>query len=157
MGAGIVGQSVVKLPMDRVWSSPPGADTMSQSPSSSAGDPTGPDRRRYPRFDATGRVVGTLLTVDLPVRIRDIGFGGFAIETVDPVTPGQLHKVRLTTVDDRSVVVEAMTLHCRPSCAPDGSPRYVTGLSFTSPESPETQRAVGLIIESVTSLQIHDA
>jgi len=130
---------------------------MTQSQAGPPGEPSGPDRRRYPRFDATGRVVGTLLTIDLPVRIRDIGFGGFAIETVDPVTPGQVHQVRLTTVDDRSVIVEAKTLHCRPSCAPDGSPRYVTGLAFTSAESPETQRAVGRIIESVTSLQIHDA
>lgn len=130
---------------------------MSESQANPPGGPTGPDRRRYPRFDATGRVVGTLLAIDLPVRVRDIGFGGFAIETVDPVTPGHVHKVRLTTVTDRSVVVEAKTLHCRPSCAPDGSPRYVTGLSFVSPDSPETQRAVGAIIESVTSLQIHDA
>ena len=77
----------------------------------------GPDRRRFPRFETMGRVVGTLLAIDLPVRVRDVGFGGFAIETVDPVAPGQTHRVRLTTSDDWSTIVDAQSLHCRPSCA----------------------------------------
>ena len=130
---------------------------MSQSQVTSTSEPTGPDRRRYPRFDAAGRVVGMLLATKLPVRVRDVGFGGFAIETVDPIPSGEYQRVRLTTTDDWSTVLEAQSLHCRPSCAADGSPRYVTGFAFVSPTAPETQRAVGRIIESITSLQIYDA
>jgi hypothetical protein len=104
-----------------------------------------------------GRVVGTLLSIDLPVRVRDVGFGGFAIETVDPVVPGQVHRVRLTTSDDWSAILDAQSLHCRPSCAADGSPRYVTGFSLITPEAPDTQRAIARVIESITSLQMYDA
>jgi hypothetical protein len=130
---------------------------MTQSQVTPPDTSTGPDRRRYPRFEAAGRVVGTLVATNRPVRIRDVGFGGFAIETVDPVEPGQFQRVRLTTSDDWSAVVEAQSLHCRPSCAADGSPRFVTGFAFVEPETPDTQRAIGRIIEAITSLQMYDA
>ena len=136
---------------------PRSESTMSESQVTPPTELTGPDRRRFPRFETMGRVVGTLLLLDLPVRVRDVGFGGFAIETVDPVLPGQLHRVRLTTNDDASTIVEAKSLHCRPSCAPDGSPRYVTGFALVTPDSPDTQRAMGRIIEAITSLQMYDA
>jgi hypothetical protein len=130
---------------------------MSDSQVTPTAQSTGPDRRRFPRFETMGRVVGTLLAIDLPVRVRDVGFGGFAVETVNPIVPGQFQRVRLTTSDDDSAVVEAQSLHCRPSCAPDGTPRYVTGFSLVTPESPETQRVMGKIIEAITSLQLYDA
>jgi hypothetical protein len=133
------------------------SSAMNESQVTPKGDAFGPDRRRYPRFETMGRVVGTLLSVDLPVRVRDVGFGGFAIETVEPVVPGQIHRVRLTTADDWSTVVEARSLHCRPSCAADGTPRYVTGFALVTPEAPDTQRGVARIIESITSLQMYDA
>ena len=130
---------------------------MSESEVKSKSDASGPDRRRFPRFETMGRVVGTLMAIDLPVRVRDVGFGGFAIETVDPVVPGETHRVRLTTSDDWSIIVDAQSLHCRPSCAADGSPRYVTGFALLTPESPDTQRGIARVIESITSLQMYDA
>ena len=130
---------------------------MSETQVSAKSEASGPDRRRFPRFETMGRVVGTLLSLDLPVRVRDVGFGGFAIETVEPVLPEQIHRVRLTTSNDWSTIVDAQSLHCRPSCAADGSPRYVTGFALLTPDSPETQRGIAKVIESITSLQMYDA
>src|SRR5690349_3455808 len=85
------------------------------------------NRRRTTRYAVRERLVAYLLKEQLPVRVRDISVGGFAIETLQLVAANQLYHVRFTAIDDSCVVLAARALHCRPSCAADGSPCYVTG------------------------------
>jgi hypothetical protein len=116
----------------------------------------GSERRKTPRLPVRGRLLGVLLDSDLPVRIREIGYGGFATETVEPLPVSVLHTVRITAKDDRSAILRAESLHCWPSCASDGSPCYVTGFEFRSDEQSETQWLVKMLMERVTSVGLYD-
>jgi hypothetical protein len=113
------------------------------------------ERRRHPRFGVAGRLAGHLLDQDLPVRVRDIGLGGFSIETMTPLETGVEHRVRFVSRDDWSTVLPARIANCRPSCAEDGSPLFVAGCSFSTDEKPETKRTVQILIEKVTSVQLY--
>ncbi len=111
-----------------------------------------PNRRKTPRFDTLGRIVGNLTSADLPVRIREIGFGGFSVETMEPLAAGAAHRVRFTAPDDWSVELGARAMHCRPSCASDGSPRFATGFAFDPGQNSED--AVKRMLETITSVQL---
>jgi len=115
-----------------------------------------PERRRYPRFAASEKLAGHLLESDLPVRVRDIGMGGFSIETMEPLTAGTEHRVRFIARDDWSTVLPAKIANTRPSCADDGSPLFVSGFAFSSDDAPETQQTVQILIEKVTSVRLYD-
>jgi hypothetical protein len=108
------------------------------------------ERRRHPRFPAANRLVGTLVARNLPVRIRDIGAGGFSVETMEPVSTGSTEQVRFIAIDDWSAVLEAHSLQCRPSVSASGLPMFVTGFVFA--ESDEIRRAVATLLEKVTSI-----
>ena len=114
-----------------------------------------PERRRHPRFGTAGRLAGHLLEHDLPVRVRDIGLGGFSIETMEPHEPGAELRIRFVSHDDWSTVLAAKISNCRPSCADDGSPLYVAGFAFSGVEKPETKRTVQILIEKVTSVRLY--
>jgi hypothetical protein len=128
---------------------------MSQQPPHTPAGPNGPDRRKHPRFPTHGRLLGWVPEAKRPVAIRDIGFGGFAAETVDPLPIGSVHHIRFTTKSDRSAVLAAKSLHCWPSCMEDGSPCYVTGFEFIA-EPPDAQRDITMLIEQVTSIGLFD-
>ena len=115
-----------------------------------------PERRRYPRFAAQEKLAGHLLDQDLPVRVRDIGLGGFSIETMTPMETGIEHRVRFVSRDDWSTVLPARLANCRPSCADDGSPLFVSGLAFTAEDKPETRQTVQILIEKVTSVRLYE-
>ena len=117
--------------------------------------PASHERRRHPRFAAAGRLAGHLLDQDLPVRVRDIGLGGFSIETMRPMPEGGAHRVRFVAVDDWSAELPAMVANCRPSCASDGTPLFVCGLSFLPDDAPNTRQVVETLIEKATRVDLY--
>ena len=112
------------------------------------------ERRKHPRFPASDRLAGHLLDHDLPVRVRDIGLGGFSVETMTPMASGTDHRVRFVSRDDWSTILAARLANCRPSCADDGSPLYVAGFAFLD-DAPDTRRTVEVLIEKVTSVRLY--
>ena len=114
------------------------------------------ERRRHPRFGAATKLAGHLLDQDLPVRVRDIGLGGFSIETVEPLEIGIEHRVRFVSHDDWSTVLLALCAYSRPSCLDDGSPIYVAGFSFTGEDRPETRQTIQILIEKVISVRLYE-
>jgi len=121
------------------------------------GDGTGHgDRRRATRFEVSGRLLGTIVSFDLPVRVRDLGPGGFSIETVEPIDTGELHQIRFTAIDDWTTVLPARSLHCRPSVASDGTPRYVTGFAFPARPKPDQHQRINDLVAKVTSIRLFD-
>lgn len=89
------------------------------------------------------------------MRVRDIGLGGFSIETMEPLPAGVEHRVRFVSHDDWSTVLAARVANCRPSCADDGSPLYVAGCAFAAEDRPETKQTVQILIEKVTSVRLY--
>ena len=109
------------------------------------------DRRKSPRLPVRGRLLACLVETDHPLRIREIGFGGFATETVEPLPLSVLHQVQFMSQDDKSAVLRALSLHSWPSCLSDGTPCFVTGFEFRPDEPTEAQRIVKMLIETVTA------
>jgi hypothetical protein len=105
---------------------------------------------------AAGKLAATLLDADLPVRVRDVGLGGFSIETMLPLTEGAEHHVRFVARDDWSTVLLARVANSRPSCAADGSPLFVAGCAFAGEEHPDTRRTVQILVEKVTSVRLYE-
>ena len=89
------------------------------------------------------------------MRVRDIGLGGFSIETMEPLATGVEHRVRFVSHDDWSTVLAARVSNCRPSCADDGSPLYVAGCAFSAEDRPEIKQTVQILIEKVTSVRLY--
>lgn len=109
------------------------------------------ERRKSPRLPVRGRLLACLVEKDLPLRIREIGFGGFATESVEPLPLSVLHRVQFMAQDDKSAVLRALSLHSWPSCLSDGTPCYVTGFEFRPDEPVEGQEIVKMLIEKVTA------
>ena len=126
---------------------------MSQSQSPQAARQ--PDRRRSPRLPVRGRLLACLVESDLPLRIREIGFGGFATETVEPLPLSVLHQVQFTARDDKSAVLPALSLHSWPSCLADATPCFVTGFEFRPDEPAKAQQIVKMLIEKVTATGLY--
>lgn len=129
---------------------------MSEAQSRADGATPKQDRRQARRFDALGRLLGTLMPADLPVRVRDVGLGGFSVETVEPLEAGDVHAVRFTAIDDWTAVLPAQILHCHPSVAADGSPRYVTGFAFVTEQLRDTATIIRDLVTKVTSAHLYD-
>ena len=113
------------------------------------------ERRKSPRLPVNGRILGCLVDADHPLRIREIGFGGFATETVEPLQVRVMHEVRFTARDDNSAVLRAQSLHSWPSCANDGTPCFVTGFEFRPEDEEQAQQAVKMLIEKVTAVGLY--
>ena len=109
------------------------------------------DRRKSPRLPVRGRLLACLVETDHPLRLREIGFGGFATETVGPLPLSVMHQVQFMSQDDKSAVLRALSLHSWPSCLSDGTPCFVTGFEFRPDEPTEAQRIVKMLIETVTA------
>lgn len=113
------------------------------------------ERRKSPRLPVRGRLLGCLVESDRPVRIREIGIGGFATETLEPLPVQVRHAVRFTAADDASAVIPAVSVHSWPSCASDGTPCFVTGFEFSPDDPLKAQQAVKMLIEKVTSVGLY--
>lgn len=116
---------------------------------------TGPERRRSPRLPVRDRILGCLVETDLPVRIREIGFGGFATETVEPLPLKEINDVRFTAEDDKTAVLRAQSLHSWPSCTDAGVPCFVTGFEFRPDDPIEAERIVKMLIEKITAVGLY--
>jgi hypothetical protein len=114
------------------------------------------DRRKSARLPVRGRLLGTLLEADLPVRIRDIGLGGFATETIEPLPVSVSNDVRFTAQDDQTAVIPSMSVYSWPSCANDGTPCFVTGFEFRPHDTAEAERDVRMLIEKITAVGFYD-
>ena len=113
------------------------------------------DRRKSPRLPVRGRLLACLVESDRPLRIREIGFGGFATETVEPLPLSVMHQVQFMAQDDKYAVLRAQSLHSWPSCLSDGTPCFVTGFAFVPDEPGEAQQIVKMLIEKVTATGLY--
>jgi PilZ domain len=107
------------------------------------------DLRRSRRLDIRKLVAGQLMPSGAPVKIRDIGFGGFALETSVPLKVGSVLDFRFTSKDGSSFVLKAAVAHSRRVSSPIGPVAYVSGLEFAGKQTPTGQRAIEILIEKV--------
>jgi len=109
------------------------------------------ERRATPRLEVNGRIQGQLDESLMPVRVREIGLGGFSIESTAPIEDG-LHYVRFSANERWSISLSAWSRHSRPFCGTDGVVRHVTGFEFAAQDQPETRDLINALVERLTSV-----
>lgn len=116
----------------------PPADTFRVGSKKHTPDRHGRERRRTPRVQAVGQLVGEPLSFDSPVTVLDLSTGGFSIETKLPLSLGETHEFRFSLGDRVSVIVLARIVHQRDASRGPAGTRIV-GFEFldTSEEAKE--------------------
>jgi hypothetical protein len=72
-------------------------------------------RRQSPRIHVEDELSITFADLVTPVRVRDVSFGGFALETADPVTVGETRVFDLRIPSGPTLFVRAKSMYCRKS------------------------------------------
>jgi hypothetical protein len=113
------------------------------------------DRRRSPRLEASAEILGRLVPAGSVVRVVDISFGGFLLETDTPFEVGTLHQVRLYTLDGSAdLVVSAVAVHSRRDSAAAPRSRFISGFSLAGPHQWDAHvqydRLLDVLASSVT-------
>jgi len=116
----------------------------------------GIELRRSRRLDIGKLVVGHLLPSGVPIKIRDIGFGGFAMETRAPVRVGSVLDFRFTSKNGLTFVLTAEVAHSRQVSSPLGPEVYLSGLEFADKQAAVGQRAEDLIDKINWILSFYD-
>jgi hypothetical protein len=80
-------------------------------------------RRRSPRVRVGSHA-------QLPASLRDVGLGGFSLETPTPLPRGSVHDFGLAMKDGSAVVLRARVVHSHRELRPMGGHVYVTGVKF---------------------------
>jgi hypothetical protein len=107
-----------------------------------------------PRLQVNGRIQGEVELVNLRVRVRDIGLGGFSIEASQDLTPG-LHTVRFSQ-GPWSIALSAQVRHSRPFCLTDETVRYVIGFEYADAQNPVTRQMIEALVERLTSVLLYE-
>jgi len=94
------------------------------------------DRRQTPRLEVLGHVHGHLVSLDARMVALDLSENGFSMETTFPVDEGEEHDFRLIGPDGTANRLRARASYCTRHLMSDGTPRFVTGLTFVDPVNP---------------------
>jgi hypothetical protein len=86
------------------------------------------DRRQTPRVDLLREFQGHLIALDEPVTVQQLGPGGLTIIAAVPLSPTQIHDLRLT-LDDAVISVRARVVHTRALLQSDDV-TYMSGMAF---------------------------
>ena len=108
-------------------------------------------RRRGPRIEVLGQLHGQLVAMNLPLLVRNLGAGGFGVESSIAFPAGASHKFRFTTAAGVAVVVTAQAKHCHELKMEDGTTRYRAGFSFILEPGGITVRTIEILLDAATA------
>lgn len=104
------------------------------------------DRRRAPRIDAFGEILGHIVSIGQRVVVLDVSTGGLGIAVRDPLDVGSVHRLRLATRDGRSAEIIARVANIRETTTPADTVYYVVGIQLV-----EESGALNDIIDHLVS------
>jgi hypothetical protein len=107
-------------------------------------------RRRTPRFEVTGNLTVTLDDGQTPVELRDIGLGGFGLESSTSFPPRSRYDARFTDGEGLDVTIRAEAVHSRQLVSDGGSPRWMTGFTYLIDDG-AAREAVETVLDRATS------
>ena len=110
------------------------------------------ERRFAPRLDVLDQLHGHLVKINVPLIVRELGAGGFSVESPVPFPPGARHRFRFTLAGGGEVIVEAVGVHTRSTGAIGGTDRHISGFAFCLDGHSETARAVPTLLGAVSSI-----
>jgi hypothetical protein len=113
------------------------------------------ERRGAPRLRVLGRIQGRLVSLPLPVELRDMGPAGFSVESPLPFPDGARRTFLLTTAGGLQVLIEGAAAHCRPDH--NDRPRYVTGFRFVNSRLTDTEADVTVLLDALSGVADFEA
>jgi len=109
------------------------------------------ERRATPRLEVLDQLHGYLVRLEVALVVRELGGGGFSIESDVPFPPGARHQFRFSPASGAQVIVDAVVVHTRSINLPGAPPRHVTGFAFCFDSNRDTKQAVEELMAAVTS------
>ena len=105
------------------------------------------DRRRSTRVEVLGKIHGQVVSLDVPLEVREISLGGMSIETPKAFTVGAIESFLLTLGDGAGVEVHGRVVYSSAASAekPDV---FVTGIQFVDDDK-ITDTPVGGLIDKI--------
>lgn len=113
------------------------------------------ERRIADRLNVLGEMHGEVLSLGVPLLVRDFGLGGCSVETHAALEQGVEYPVRLHLSDSLSVSIRARVAHTRRECEEGRPPRFVSGLQFVDPVG-QSRRELGEMLGLLTSTRDGD-
>ncbi len=107
-------------------------------------------RRRSARLQLLGEVHGQLVGIDVPIVVRDISDGGFAILSTLEFPADAVHRFQLSLESDArfAQVAQVRVVHSR-MVPGDTEVLYATGFEFTTEQPHTTREAVKALVDCV--------
>jgi hypothetical protein len=109
----------------------------------------GADLRRSRRQQIERLITGQLVESGAAIKICDISFGGFAMETRCPVRVGDVLAFRFAAKDGSAFLVRASVAHTRQISGPTGPAVYWSGLEFAARQTLAGRQAIKVLLEKV--------
>jgi hypothetical protein len=108
--------------------------------------------RDAPAMDAGGWLHATLVDTAAPVRVLEVSFGGFVLETAAPFPVGSRHLFRFETADDSiDLTVAARVVYSRRDSASARHSWYVSGFRFLPPSDGDAAEHFDRLLDLVAS------
>jgi hypothetical protein len=89
--------------------------------------------------DLVAEIHGQQTTLDIAITVRDVGWGGFSVESAMPFPVGCRHSFQFWSSDGRTTMASAECWHCTPANPQNGRPMYVSGFSFVPQRNSQLQ------------------
>ena len=109
------------------------------------------ERRSNPRLDVLGQVHVHIATCPVPASLREIGPGGFSLETTTPFPPGQTHEFHFGLDDGSEMQVRAASVHCALMKIVAGMPVHLNGFEFVQRDA-DVRDEIDAFVGRVTSM-----
>src|SRR5262245_57869860 len=88
----------------------------------------GHERRRARRYDVLGQLNVHVVSQPMSITVREMGAGGFSIETTEPIPMGTVHRFLFYFHDEtKSVGASAKCVHCMRTASSSRLPIYLSG------------------------------
>jgi hypothetical protein len=107
------------------------------------------DRRRSTRVEVLGKVQGQVVSLEMPVTVREMSLGGMSIETTTAFEVGSTSDFLLTLGDGAGVEVYGKVVYTR-LIEGSGQPRYLSGIQFVDVDEADPGTPVGGLITKVS-------
>jgi hypothetical protein len=95
------------------------------------------ERRHFSRLRVRPDPEGEFAVLQKPFALREIGLGGFAVESPFWFPLGQEQNFEFTLADGRQVALRATVVHCVSTTPPGKPARHVAGFAFVKRDSDE--------------------
>jgi PilZ domain len=105
------------------------------------------ERRRSPRVEMLGRLHGHVVSLGVPVIVREMSLGGLSMETTFAFPVGAIHEFRLKLGDGATVQLRGKVVYSRETPRPDGPSAYVSGVQFIDDEPSDGTATVDEILD----------